>query len=185
MEDTLIVQLFWKRDEEAITQCERKYGRQCRGIARDILCNDEDSEECVNDAFCAAWDSIPPSKPSYLGAYLYRIVRNISLNRLKEQRSQKRGGGELTAVLDELSDCLSSGRSVEREYEQRELVCAINEFLFTLPKNERVIFTARYYLFLPTKLIAQRTGFGKSRINTSLHRTRKKLNAYLKKEGLL
>lgn len=185
MEDREIVALFWSRDQRALRETERKYGTRCRGIAGDILNSYEDAEECVSDAYMAAWNAIPPARPACFKAYIFRAVRNISVNRLKERIAAKRGGGELEAAIDELEGSLASGSSVEGEYDAKELAEAINAFLCTLSKDERLIFMNRYWLTLPTREIAQKLGFKESRVRTSLSRSRDKLRRHLKKEGLL
>ena len=136
MEDRIIINLFWQRDQSAIEETDNKYGETCRYIARSILTSREDAEECVDDTYMAVWDSIPPQRPVHLSAFLYRIVRNLSFNRLKERYTQKRGGGELDLALDELEDCVASDYSVERAFETKELVKEINDFLFSLSKDD-------------------------------------------------
>lgn len=185
MEDRKIIDLFWQRKQTAIEETDRKYGNICRAIANGILSNREDAEECVDDTYMAAWDSIPPQRPVHLSAFLYRIVRNLSFNRLKERYAQKRGGGELDAVFDELEDCVASDFSVERAFETKELVKEINDFLLSLSKDDRIIFSYRYWLMLPTAEIAERLGFKESKVRTSLSRSRKKLRNHLIKEGLI
>ena len=185
MEDSTIIDLFWQRDQAAIEETDRKYGNTCRAIANGILSSREDAEECVDDTYMAVWDSIPPQRPEHLSAFLYRIVRNLSFNRLKERYTQKRGGRELDAVLDELEDCVASDYSVERAFETKELVREINGFLFSLSKDDRLIFSYRYWLMLPTAEIAQRLGFRESKVRTSLSRSRKRLRNHLIKEGLI
>ncbi len=185
MEDRIIINLFWQRDQNAIEETDNKYGETCRYIARSILTSREDAEECVDDTYMAVWDSIPPQRPVHLSAFLYRIVRNLSFNRLKERYTQKRGGGELDLALDELEDCVASDYSVEREFETKELVKEINDFLFSLSKDDRIIFSYRYWLMLPTAEIAERLGFKESKVRTSLSRSRKKLRNHLIKEGLI
>ena len=185
MEDSTIIDLFWQRDQAAIEETDRKYGNTCRAIANGILSSREDAEECVDDTYMAVWDSIPPQRPEHLSAFLYRIVRNLSFNRLKERYTQKRGGRELDAVLDELEDCVASDLSVERAFETKELVREINGFLFSLSKDDRLIFSYRYWLMLPTAEIAQRLGFRESKVRTSLSRSRKRLRDHLIREGLI
>lgn len=185
MEDSIIIDLFWQRDQAAIDETDRKYGSACRSISQGILASVEDVDECVDDAYMVMWDSIPPQRPTYLSAYLYRVVRNLSFERMRERYTQKRGGGELDMILDELTDCLASSFSVEREYEAKELAEEINSFLFSLSKDDRIIFASRYYLTLPTSEIAKRLCFKEGRVRMSLSRTRKKLHTHLMKEGLI
>lgn len=185
MEDCKIVELFWQRNPEAMEATEQKYGRICRRIATDILRSHEDGEECVDDAYLALWESIPPQKPDCFSAYLFRVVRNMSLNRLRENHSQKRGGGELPLVLEELEGCLAAAGSPEQDYEAKELAGEINRFLHSLSPEERKMFCCRYWLALPAGEIAKRLGCREGRVRTALHRCRKKLQRHLQEEGLI
>lgn len=185
MDDKMIVSLFWQRDETAITETERKYGRLCRSIAFGILSNHEDTEECVSDTYMAAWNSIPPKRPDNLSAFLCRIVQNFSLNRIRSCLTQKRGGGEAALALDELAECVAGPQWPEREFEAKELAGAVDHFLSTLPRDDRIMFMYRYWLTLPIDQSAGRFGCKSSRVNSSLHRSRQKLKKYLIKEELL
>lgn len=185
MEDIKIIDLFWQRNTSAIEETDKKYGSSCRRISRDILKNHEDAEECVDDSYMSLWNSIPPAKPVSFPAYLFRIVRNHSFNRIKEALAQKRGGGEAALILDELEGCIASDFSVERAYEVKETAEQINVFLFSLSRDDRIIFTCRYWLMLQTSEIANRLGFSESKVRTSLHRSRKKLHEHLLKEELI
>lgn len=185
MEDREIIELYWQRSQEAIGQTDIKYGGMCRGISYNILANHEDSEECVSDTYLALWQRMPPERPGRLGAFIAAIVRNISLKRLRHRLRQKRGGGEAVLALEELDQCLASECSVEKSYEYKELTAAIETFLRSLSPADRDIFICRYWLFLPTAETAGRLGLSKSRVNTSLFRTRQKLAEYLRKEGFI
>ncbi len=185
MEDIRILDLFRQRDTAAIEETDIKYGTVCRRISLDIVKSWEDAEECVDDSYMSLWNSIPPQRPDSLAAYLFRIVRNHSFNRIKEKLAQKRGGGETELILDELEGCLASDFSVEKAYEAKELAEQINRFLYSLSRDDRVIFTGRYWLMLQTAEIAKRYGFSESKVRTSLHRSRKKLHKHLLKEELI
>lgn len=185
MDDRKIVDLFWQRDQTAITETDRKYGRRCFGVSYGVLSDAQTAEECVNDSYLALWNSIPPQRPLHFSAFLYRIVRSVSFNRVKARYARKRGGGESELVYDELDECLASDFSVESELEAKELKEHINRFLFTLSKDDRIIFACRYWLLLPIAEIAKRLGFSEARIKTSLYRSRKRLRDYLSKEGLI
>ena len=185
MNDIEIIELYWSRDQTAIEETDKKYGPNCHRIANDILANREDSEECVNDTYMAAWNSIPPQRPLRLSAYLYRIVRNFSLIRLREFHAQKRGGGKMDLILSELEECVAAPSGVEKDYEAKELTEEIERFLYSLSTDDRRIFVHRYWLTLPSKEIASRLGFKESKVNTSLHRSRIKLHEHLLKEGLI
>lgn len=184
MEDSAIVELYWRRDNQAIDQTEKKYGSYCRNLAYGVLANREDSEECVNDTWLRAWNSMPDKRPDRLSAFLGRITRNLALNRLRDSNRQKRGGGQAELVLDELENCVSGGPDPEREAELTELRAAINTFLGGLKDTERDLFVCRYWYMATVEEIARRFGMGESRVKTSLYRTRLKLRDYLLKEGL-
>ena len=132
MQDEKIIALYWQRDQSAIDETDKKYGVQLRGLSYGILSDREDAEECVSDTYMAVWNSLPPQRPKRLRAYAAAIVRNLSLRRVRDRYSKKRGGGEVALALEELEDCLCSQASVEREYEQKELAGKIEEFLRTL-----------------------------------------------------
>lgn len=185
MDDKSIIDLFWQRDETAIEETDRKYGQRCGAIARGILSDTMAAEECVNDSYLALWQAIPPQRPRLFPAFLFRIVRNISFDRVKERLARKRGGGETALIYEELSECLASDFSVEHELEAAELKEQINRFLFTLSKKDRLIFSSRYWLLLPIAEISKRLGCREGRVKTSLYRSRKKLHTALEKEGLL
>ena len=184
MDDGRIVELFWRREEAALTETRAKYGAYCFAIAKNILFNPEDAEECVNDALLRAWLAIPPQRPQRLKLFLARIVRNISFDRYKAARAGKRGGGELPLVLDELRDCAGK-ESAESELERKELASAIEAFVHELPEREKVVLLRRYFYTEPISDIAARLGLSETNTETILSRTRKKLRNYLAKEGLL
>lgn len=144
MDDGQIVQFYWDRDERAIPATADKYGNHCTSIAKNILGNPEDAEECVNDTYMRAWNSMPPHRPNVLSTFLGKITRNVSLNRYKQNTADKRGGGEVPAVLEEIAELVSDTDSVEQEVDRRELVKAIDAFLDRLPTEKRSLFLCRY-----------------------------------------
>ncbi|MDO5401613.1 MAG: sigma-70 family RNA polymerase sigma factor [Eubacteriales bacterium] len=182
MEDTEIIELFWQRRPEALEQAGRKYGKLCTRVAKNILSSPEDAEECVNDAYLTLWNTIPPERPKALGAYITTLVRNASLSRYRAMRSKKRGGGQTEAALDELSECLAGSSDVARDFEAKALRQEIDRFLFTLSKDDRIIFLYRYWMLLSAPEIAEKFGWSTSKIGSSLYRTRSKLKAHLTKE---
>ena len=185
MEDKKIVELFWLRDESALSAAAAKYGPYCKTIANNILRDVFDAEECVNDTYIGAWNSMPDNRPERLGHYLGKMTRWIALNRLDERRSQKRGGNFPRALpYDELVDCVSSSASAEDVVELKEICAAINRFLSGLPPVERQVFLARYWFATPVAEISEKFGFTQSKVKSQLMRTRNKLRKYLEKEGL-
>ncbi len=185
MEDQAILQLYFDRSETAIVQTDAKYGPYCYAIAYRILTDREDSEECVSDTYLAAWNNIPPRRPSVLATFLGKITRFISINRWKSRSAYKRGGGEMDLALEELSECVAGGQNPEEACAHKETVKAIRQFLDTLPEAERRVFLRRYWYLDSTKEICQRYGFSESKVKSMLHRVRKKLHSRLEQEGLL
>ena len=184
MDDASIIELYWQRAERAIAETDAVYGRFCYRIAHNILFDPQDSEESVNDTWLAAWDSIPPTLPQNLPAYLGTLTRRISIDRLRARRAEKRGGDGALLAIDELAECIPSSWSVEKAVEDRELIRAFNRFLAGLPETERNLFVARYWYGLPVAEIARKFSFRQNTVLTKLRRTRLRLSAYLEQEGL-
>ena len=185
MEDSQIVELYWRKDADAISETSSKYGPYCFAIADNILHNTEDSEECVNDTWLHAWNAMPPQRPNVLRMFLAKITRNLSINRFKARSTEKRGGGEFLLVLDELADCLAGETDVEREYEGRELEQCIRRFVRGLPERDGNVFVRRYFFTEPVAAIAERYELTENNVMVILSRTRKKLRLKLAKEGYL
>ena len=184
MEDRDIIALYWERNQEAIAETEKKYGRYCYSIAYNILYNAEDAEESVNDTLMNAWNSMPPHMPSILSAFLGKITRYVSLKKWRYARTQKRGGGEIALAYEELSDCIPSGKSVEEVLQEKELAEIIDCFLDELPAAERHIFICRYWYFDDISTISKQFGFSSSKVKSILFRIRKKLLSRLNEEGI-
>lgn len=185
MDDERIIELYWQRDESAITATDAKYGALLRALSRGIVLSREDAEECVNDTYMALWSAIPPKWPERLRAYAAATARNISLRRYRDGRTQRRGAGEVPLALDELGDAVPSDFSVESAYACARLAEELDRFLERLGAGERRIFMSRYWLLCPVADIAARSGFSEAKVKTTLHRTRQKLKKHLEKEGLL
>lgn len=184
MEDSRIIDLYFQRSEEAISQTAAKYGNYCFSIARNIVSSQEDASEAVNDTYLACWNAIPPHRPNSLTAFLGKITRRISINRCLAARTAKRGGGETELALEELSGCIPSHMDVEKEMEAVELAGILNRFVRELPDTERRVFVCRYWYVTPVKEIAQQFGFSTSKVKSMLLRTRNKLKKVLQKEGI-
>ena len=183
MDDAQIVQLYWDRDDQAIPATSDKYGNYCTSIAMNILSNQEDAEECVNDTYLIAWNSMPPHKPSILSTFLGKITRNLSFNRYRRNTANKRGGGELPVVLEELSDLVSGKDDVEQAFDQIELTKAIDTFLDSLSPKKRSIFISRYWYTDSISEIAVRHNMNDGAVSMTLHRLRLKLHNYLLERG--
>ena len=185
MNDTDIVELYWQRSPRAIEETDRKYRSYCGSIAYQICQNREDAEECVNDTWLSAWNSMPEKRPKKLSPFLGRITRNAAINCLSAKTRQKRGGGETMLALEELEACVQSKADVAHSYEQKELEQAINRFLALLRKEERQIFLGRYWYLYSVSELAEKLGCSQSKVKSSLFRTRKRLREYLIKEDYL
>lgn len=183
MTDEKIIELFFARDELALRHTADKYENYCYTIANNILSNHQDSEECVNDTYLAAWQSIPPERPKQLSAYLGKIVRNFALMRHRKERAYKRGGN-MTEISLELLTLLPDGTDIAEEYDAGRIGFIIDEFLRSIKKIDRQIFVRRYWYGDGIHDICRQFGLGESRIKVSLHRTREKLAERLKKEGV-
>ena len=184
MEDHEILDLYFSRDEQAITETRSKYGLRIFKVSITILRAIEDAEECVNDTLLNAWKAIPPSRPLMLGAFLAKIARNLSINRWQARGAAKRGGGEASLILNELEDCIPSPGGPEQEYESARVQEAINACLATMDKPTRAAFVLRYFHGESVRGVCERLGMSESKAKSVLFRARKKLGAYLEKEGV-
>ena len=185
MDDKQILDLYWARSESAIAETDRKYGKFCHRIAYNILVNHEDSEECVNDTYLKTWSIIPPKRPVRFGAFLGKIVRNLALNRYEKLHTAKRGSGEVPVALDELAECLPSKDSVEAQVDARELGRIISAFVRGLKQRDGDLFLRRYFYMDSLEDAAAYVGLSPKHAAVSLHRTRKKLEEHLRKEGFV
>ncbi len=180
MEDREIVLLYYGRNEAAIAESAKRYGKMLLRISENVLKNPQDAEECVNDAYLHAWNAIPPDCPVYLGAYLSKIVRNLSLNKWRDLHAGKRDAE--TLPFDELSECLAEDAEAP-DFSEKELSAAISTFLKSEKRDARYVFLRRYFYGDAIEEIAKKAGFTASKTKSMLLRTRKKLAEYLKKEG--
>ena len=176
MTDADIVALYWARDEQAIAQTAQKFGAYCRKIAMNLLGSQEDAEECENDTWMAAWNSMPQNRPDKLAP--------LERARLHIRNGFQRGGGQTETVLEELEFCLPAGDHTAQEVESAETARSISAFLRSQPEQARNIFIRRYWYCDATADIAKRYGIGESKVRVTLHRMRTKLKAYLEKEGV-
>lgn len=182
MNDANIIALYFQRDENAIRETERAYGGRLHGVAQRIVECREDAEECVNDTYLKAWNTIPPQRPNYFYAFLAKICRHLAFGKLDWKQAVKRNG-EMVALTEELEACIPD-RSREAEWERKETVRVLNTFLDGLPRESRLLFLRRYWYGDSIGEIAARYGYSESKVKTRLFRTREKLRSYLQKEEI-
>ena len=182
MDDKQIVALYWERSEDAIAQTEKKYGRYCHYIARNILYSDQDAEECVNDTYQKAWETMPPKKPELLSAYLGKLTRHIAINSYIHDHADKRSPG-MQMILDEAEEFIPdpADSDISDEIHLRD---AINSFLASLTQEVRVVFVRRYWYMSSVKDIAKDYGMTESKVKITLMRTRNRFKEYLEGEGI-
>ena len=183
MDDLAIVELYHRREEQAIAESDKKYGALCRSIALRLLDFREDAEECVNDTWHAAWNRMPPERPCSLGAFLGRITRNLSVSRWRRDRAQKRHDG-MEVLLSELEDCIPAPGTVEEELDRRWLAQAISRWLDGLEDGDRRLFIRRYWYGDTVKELAAERGERANALSQRLLRLRKALRAFLESEGV-
>lgn len=183
MRDEKIVDLYWERNEQAIKHTDEKYGKYLTKIAFNILADTEDSKESVNDTYLAAWNSMPPQRPTALSAYLGKITRQISIDIFRKRNREKRKGSEYAVSYDEISEVLSAGDMTEEQVRTKLLGEAINKFLQDQPKEVRNLFIGRYYFLDPLREAARYCGMSEGKAKSILYRTRILLKEYLQKEG--
>lgn len=182
MDDSKIIDLFWQRSENAIQETDVKYGKLCMHLARNILSNNEDVEECVNDTYLGAWNAIPPAKPNALCAFIAKITRNLALKKFEFNTAQKRNP-EVMISLTELEDCLSGSENAEDLYDAKALASHISTFLRKQDQLSRKVFIRRYWFYDSICEIATQLSMSESKVKTMLFRTRSKLKNYLVEEG--
>lgn len=183
MEDQGIIYLYLQRSQQALLETKNKYGAYCKTIAKNILSNDSDIEECENDTYLAAWNAIPPHMPRKLSVFLGRIARNIALDKYSYNTAKKRNR-EFEVILTELEGCLASPNTVETEYEAGEIANLINQFLYTIDEQARNLFIRRYWYSDSLEDLSLRFHMSSSKVKSILFRTRNKLRVYLDQEGV-
>lgn len=183
LEDEKIIDLFFKRSENAITELSQKYGQLCMTVSMNILGNTEDAEECVNDSYLGIWNAIPPHKPDNLTAFLCRIVRNLSLKRCSHNSAEKRKSN-YGVCIDELDECLPSENTVESELELNELSGTLDNFISQLDKTNRFLFVRRYWFMDSYESLSKATGIKEQAIRTRLSRIRSNLKKFLAEQGV-
>lgn len=179
MDDKQIIDLYFARDNNAIDQTKTKYGKLLYSVSYNILNVREDAEECENDTYMQAWDSIPPNNPQVLSAFLSRITRNLSFKKLQLQSTKKRNSNQRILPFDELSNQIPDSTNAISQLEFTEL---LNTFLRSLKPTERRVFICHYWYCDSIKDISRQFGFTQSKVKMMLSRTRAKLIDYLQNE---
>ena len=181
MDDNRIIELFWSRSEEAISETQKKYGAYCRYIAKNVLGSDEDAEECVNDTYLKVWNSVPPARPQNFSAFIGTVARNLALNKLDFKNAKKRST-QTNLALSELEEVIPDSKKDPSD--ELALRDALNGFLSSLPRLTRMMFVRRYWYLSPIREIARDYGVSESRVKVTLMRTRNRLKEHLEKEGI-
>lgn len=179
MDDSAILDMFFARDESAIGETQKKYENYLYTVAANILHSSEDAEECVNDTYYKAWETIPPKRPTFFKGFLAKITRSRSLDKYRANNAKKRGGNRVELLLSELEEAIPAAADVHAEYEKNLTADKINEFLRGLPKETRFIFMRRYWYADSVAAIAKGCRASEGKIKSSLFRTRLKLREYL------
>ncbi|MBR2812223.1 MAG: sigma-70 family RNA polymerase sigma factor [Solobacterium sp.] len=183
MTDEEIITLYWQRDELAIRETDNSYGRMLKSLALRIVHDLMESEECLQDTYLKAWDTIPPQRPQYFSAWLAKIIRRLALNVLRMKTAVKREGDYQAAGLDELAAILSGGTDPEEETNAVLLGECISKYLDTLSKDSRVLFIRRYFFEDSVKEAAAYAGMRENNARVRLHRIRQGLRSYLLENG--
>lgn len=184
MEDVQIIDLYWRREEAAIAETQRKYGAFCYGIAKNILSVHEDAEECVSDTYHRAWEAIPPQRPVKLRAWLGKVVRNLAINQWNKGHAQKRYAG-MTELFSELEDCVPSPHTIEREMGEKELSEYLSAWLRSLSREDRILFVRRYWNGEALRDLAEEWKLDPAKLAQRMYRLRGRLRTALEKEGIV
>lgn len=183
MEDNQIIELYWNRLENAITETDKKYGNYCNSIAFNILQDREDTKECVNDTYLKTWNAIPPQKPNVLKLFLGKITRNLAINKYEKLRTKKRNTN-MEMALEELEECISGNEKTENVTEYNELIKYLNEFIESLSIQKRTMFIDRYWYLYSIKKISSKNKITENNTKVTLHRIRNDLRDFLTERGV-
>ncbi len=183
MEDDAIVELFIARDQSALTETAEKYGPRLRALANGVLHDPSAAEECENDAYLQAWNSIPPHEPrGYLFPFLAKITRHLALD-VCRHRGRKKRGAPLSQLTREMEQCIPDPSDAQGQVDGVLLAQAVGDFLRSQPEERRNMFIRRYWYLDPVAVVAKRFGVTQSKVKTTLFRVREELKEYLIKEG--
>lgn len=183
MKDSQIVKLFFDRDEHALDLVEAQYGNVIHSISLNTLGNEQDAEECINDTYMALWHSIPPASPDSLYAFVCKVARNVSFNRLRYNSASRRRS-ENTVCLDDVADFLPDGKLIDDELEEDELSRLLNSWLESLDTERRYIFMRKYWYMDSAETIGRALGISASAVYLRIGRMKKQLYRYLKERGV-
>lgn len=183
MDDNQIIDLFWERSEQAISETDIKYGLMCITLARNIVMNHEDAEECVSDTYLSLWNTIPPTRPTIFSAFIAKIVRNLAMKKAAYNNAQKRSSNMTVSI--EFEECIAARENPVDTIQAQELASSIEQFLRSIDYESRNIFLRRYWFFDSISDIAKRFAMSDSKVKSQLFRTRNKLYSHLMKEGFL
>ncbi len=184
MEDRDIIELFWIRNEQAITETDQKYGKALHSLSDKIVENYEDAQECVNDTYHKAWTHIPPARPDFFFAYLAKIARHLSFGKLDYHHAQKRNA-IIVELSTELENCISAPDAYEQKTTSEEIAKVINQFLAKQTVEMRKVFVRRYWYMNSVSEISTMFSISESKVKSILFRMRNKLRRELEMEGLV
>lgn len=185
LEDASIIELYWKRDEDAISETDKKYGKYLYVIIYNVLRDSMDCEECLDDTYLSAWNKIPPERPSVLQLFLSKIARDAAVDKYRKNTAAKRVPSELISSLDELDECIAGDISVEDEMIVKEASRLLNAYVRSLSRREEFVFVCRYYYADSISSIAEMLNVSENTVFRDLTRIRKGLREKFVKEGLL
>ena len=183
LSDEKIIEMFWDRDERAISETDRKYGKYLYAIAYNIVHDHPDCEECLNDTYLGTWNKIPPARPTAFQSFLSKIMRNIAIDCFRKNTAQKRVPSEMTVSLGELDECMAYQSDMEEDRMVRELAVMLNDFLAGLPKRRQFVFVCRYYYADSVAKIAEMLGLSEKTIRRDISQMKADLKAFLEKGG--
>ena len=184
LSDEQIVELYWQREEKAISETDTKYGKYLYTIAYNIVHNRSDCEECLNDTYLGTWNSIPPAKPTAFRAFLSRIMRNIAVDKYRKASASKRIPSELVISMEELDECMVCDTSYDEEQAVADLVRVLNDYLRNISDRDSLVFICRYYYSDKISQIARMLNLSERTIQRELARIREELRERLAKEGI-
>lgn len=179
--EQLILRLLKERSEQALEEIDRAFGKRCLQLAKSILRNDQDAEECINDAYLRLWKLAPANLPTSLEPYLMKTVRNLCINRIKKRAAERDGCEGEDIPLHELEFCLAEVSLPEDEVALRQL---INRFLSSLERRDMLLFVRRYWYSDSIEVLSAASGMTPNHIHQRLYRIRKKLRQYLIEGGI-